>query len=261
MKKFMTYSWIAIGTIMETIGYPLANDIVLTMDVPQKQDIYNKFVAQTGLQKTAPDNYHVTVGWIKNVDPRDKIALSQYMKNKLATYNNFPFTFSHADRYLVGNRTPNKCPLVLFPDQKSKQQFEAINFNLSNFLYNFQSVSGKKYTFFDDVKPGTYTPHFTLANTHHIATHAIDRNAVISEINVKLAKYKKAHRAPYKTTLQAATKKNHQPLNKKVLAKKKAVVAKKAAMLAKKKAVAAKKAQHKAAKKAAIAKKKQHKKR
>lgn len=194
----MRKSLVFIFLISTALNSGFASEIVLTFEMENNhlkggstnQDIYNKFVTKTGLHKERSDNYHVTVGWIKNIDPQDKDSLNKHMRNKLNSYKHkHTFVFDHAGRYLV-NRTPDRCPIVLFPDDETTNNLKKINVDLSTHLKNYKSVSGNKYSFIDDIMPGTYTPHVTLANSKHIEAMKVDRDESIKKINGKLRNFK-----------------------------------------------------------------------
>lgn len=201
MKKIIVLAFVVICGISNL----LAHEIILVMDVSNRaqQDIYSTFITQTGLHKSAPDHYHVTVGWIRNIDPRDASSLTRYMTRKLASYKKVHtrFKVSHADRYLVGGRKFKRCPIVLYPKHDSRSKLEKINRNLARDLKCYKSITGKKYSFFRDVQPGTYTPHITLASTNHILTHHVNQNAAIKKVNSKILRFEKQN-GSYRITMR-----------------------------------------------------------
>ena len=158
-----------------------AKDIVLMLDLSNsdKREIYSRFVTKTGLHKKAADNYHVTVGWIQGVDPRDYGSLRQYMTRRLASYKKAASSFklSHAGKYLIGGRTRYHCPIVLYPTSGSRAKLEDINMNLASDLRHYRSRTGKRYNFSNDLHPRDYTPHITIANSTYISHNHVQRDA------------------------------------------------------------------------------------
>ncbi len=149
----------------------------------------------------------MTLAVIQNVDPIDGSALKSYLKNQLKKqYSKFviskgskagqlaiPVGLKKADRYLVGRRTQDKCPIVFYFTPHDQAMLKDANVFLLQALQNFNSPSGKKYTQFEnDLQPQNYIPHITIANTAYISGEKADRDAVISSLNSNLANAEKA---------------------------------------------------------------------
>lgn len=179
------------------IIYPADVLIKLIISKERQADIHANVVKYTGLGKTKPDNYHVTIAHVKNVDPKDKKALERFLKTELKKVVKnkiiWPAKFVKGGRYLMGGRTHDNCPIVLYPSKRTAIILKTINAHLSNTLSNFKAPSKKVYKHFaSDLQPISFTPHITLANTVYINNVGADRDAVISKIERNLKKYAKA---------------------------------------------------------------------
>lgn len=204
MKKIIQKSLLSL-----ILSYPVtvsAQEIVLMLDVSDtaKKGIYETLVTKTGLHKKSQDNYHVTVAWIKDVDSKDYKNLKKMMQEKLDHYKTLQqieFEADHADRYLLGGREEDNCPVVLFPTKKSKEILDLINVNLETDLKSFTSSVSRTYKFISEVKPENYQPHITLANTKHINEKKVDRDSSITMINKKIKGAGEKYGSAYRVTL------------------------------------------------------------
>jgi 2'-5' RNA ligase len=200
MKRL--FSYLAFGYLILFSLPCSAADVLITLYVckERKHQIYDDVVKNTGLGKKGPDNYHVTIAQVKDVDPSDagnlKAFLTKKLKEKCRSYLikkgknkgeiGIPVGLKHAGRYLVGGRTHHKCPIVLYLSPSSHEKMKDINRHLSQQLGHFK---GKKhYKFAADVSPENYIPHMTIADTAYINNADANRNDVISKLNRNLNK-------------------------------------------------------------------------
>lgn len=181
-------------------------DVVFTLAISKERqaDIHANVVKYTGLGKTKPDNYHVTIAHVDNVHLKDKKALQGFLKSELKKIVKngkiWPAQFVKGGRYVVGGRTYNNCPIVLYPSKGTAAILKTINAHLSNMLSHFKAPSKKVYKHFArDLQPIHFTPHITLANTIYINKVGADRDAVIGKIARNLKKYAQAQKKLKKT--------------------------------------------------------------
>lgn len=164
-------------------GGPNDKDLILVRHVPAKgsQHIYNKFV-KTNATGVIPYNYHITLGWVKDVAPQDLVPLKVQLDRVVKKYSKATFTPTGVKIYTV-NRLPTKSPLVLAPKVNEEQTFKQINIALYNELQKFNVARGKKYSFHQDVVPALYTPHITLVKSMDIKNNNLNRGQLIGLIN------------------------------------------------------------------------------
>jgi len=200
-KIFTSFSFIFIS-LFTTDSF--ADDLLIKFDIypHRKVKIHNEIVKNTGLHKKEPDNYHLTVAMIKDVDPRDFSALSAFLKDamKLKRPDDIEIELKNFGCYDVGahRKEVNNQPIVAYPDTKSYGDLIALNKYLYEHMKSFKSPSGKKYTFFDETIPGTYKPHITIANTKHINDQKADRTDVLQKLMRNMEQHK-----PYKFMLHS----------------------------------------------------------
>ncbi|KTD43031.1 hypothetical protein [Legionella parisiensis] len=174
-----------------------ANDLVLIYRVSEndKNQIYNKFVKNTIVaEKTnnKPRNYHVTLGWIRQVGQAKE--LRSFMKKELKNKEQFIYYFAPAALLHVAPNCPEpsnpknplnkKCTrnaVVLFPAQDSLETLKIINRELNEALERYNEVHGTKYKMDTDLLPKYFAPHITLANTSQIKQK--ERKRAINEVN------------------------------------------------------------------------------
>ena len=174
-----------------------ANDLVLILKVSanDKNQIYNKFVKNTIVAEATNNkarNYHVTLGWIRQVGAAKD--LRSFMKKELKSKEQFIYYFDKAALLNVSPDCPEpsnpknplnkKCKrnaVVLFPTEDSLQTLKMINQELNEALDRYNEAHGTKYKMDTDLLPKYFTPHITLANTSQIK--ATDRKRALNEVN------------------------------------------------------------------------------
>lgn len=177
-----------------------ANDLVLIYRVSEKDknQIYTKFVENTIVARKTnnkPRNYHVTVGWIRQVGKAKE--LRNFMKKELKNKEQFIFYFDPAGLLHVAPNCPepsnpknplnikcNRNAVVLFPAKDSLETLRMINRELNEALDRYNEEHGTKYKMDTDLLPKYFAPHITLANTSQI--NKKDRNRAVSEVNNKM---------------------------------------------------------------------------
>jgi 2'-5' RNA ligase len=173
-----------------------ADDLLIKFDIYEhrKVKIHNDIVKNTGLHKKEPDNYHLTVALIKDVDPLDFKALSTFLKEALTLKrpDDIEIQLKDFGCYDVGShrKEVNNQPIVTYPDAKSYGDLVALNKHLYEHMQTFKSPSGKKYAFFDETTPGTYKPHITIANKKYINDQKADRADVLAKLTRNLQQHK-----------------------------------------------------------------------
>jgi 2'-5' RNA ligase len=178
-----------------------ATNVLITFDmsIEQKEKIYNDIVRNAGLSKQGPDKYHITLAWVKGVDPEDAENLKLFLREKLKercetviaiqnreSERGFSIRLDHAGRYLVGSRTPDGYSVVLYLSPQSTDQLKDINLYLSEQLGHFKGR--KPYQFVPDVSPDNFLPHITVANQAYIKNVLANPDDVISRLNQNLRK-------------------------------------------------------------------------
>jgi 8-oxo-dGTP pyrophosphatase MutT (NUDIX family)/2'-5' RNA ligase len=191
----ITRPLVSLKTFLESIQnqpiLPIATQnlvISYSLNPLKRRALFDKVVNNHISGKTAPDHYHVTLGWIKNVEQSDCNLLQDHLQ-KIANAHlpQTTFTASSVKKYLV-NRKPDSCPLVLVPQPTEIQKLKSINEALFNGLQVYNATHKKNYTFFKDVHPQQYDPHITLANTNHIITMNLKYDQIINHINTTINK-------------------------------------------------------------------------
>lgn len=201
MNRMFKYALLGLLTILPAKSF--ASDVYLLLGIEdsRKTHIHQNIVTKTGLHKSNPDNYHVTLACVEKVDPKDQSALKEYLKTQLkAKYPNFVFDqgkkkgqfamsvgLKKAERYLVGGRKHDHCPLVFYFLPRHHDLLKEMNTFLALCLPGFKSPSGKKYSeFAHDQQPHNYIPHMTIANGKYIDGQKADRDEVIGKLNHNL---------------------------------------------------------------------------
>jgi 2'-5' RNA ligase/ADP-ribose pyrophosphatase YjhB (NUDIX family) len=167
----------------------LRQDVVVmySLPLPKNQELFNRFVNQAIPGKIMPDWYHVTLAWVPNV----KSTHAPLLQNHLQTIANqflgsATFTVDSAKRYLVGNRGPNSCGLVLSPRAQEIVQFKSINQRLQTEIQNFNQQHNENYQSLPDCSPGVFEPHITLARSRYINHLGLDRDRLLATVNQKI---------------------------------------------------------------------------
>lgn len=166
---------------------PKSQDIVTAYYLsPQKKNqLYNTYIRNSIPGKTKPDNYHITIGWVKNVQPKDHFLLQQHLQKVAEKYfNSATFTVDSIKRYVV-NRGLNGG-LILTPKANEARKFKVINQRLHTELHKFNVKHHSNYVFHRDVQTPLFEPHITVANTSHIHKFGINRDQTIKDITVKI---------------------------------------------------------------------------
>lgn len=192
------FSLILLGLFIQSVSPCVAGDLYLMFDIypERKTKIHKEIVTRTGLGKKQPDNYHVTIASIKNIDEADHQSLEMFLKAELKKICKedlkkgktieIEVQLKDAARYTV-NRNKEKCPVALFFDITSLKKLRGINKSLSDKLTDSNSTysapSGKKYQFCADTKPGTYQPHITVADTGWVNKCSYTRDHIIGKLN------------------------------------------------------------------------------
>jgi hypothetical protein len=168
---------------------PEGRDLVISYSIPSKkrQVLFQDVVKGSIAGKTRPDDYHITLGWVKNVDSSDYAVLRNHLNNIASTYldQRTTFTAAAAKPYLV-NRTANRCGVVLTPKPQEAARFKNINKALHQELKHYNQHTGNTYAFHKDLLPLAYVPHISLATTNHIQSLNLNRNRLIRQINSKI---------------------------------------------------------------------------
>ena len=153
---------------------------------PQKKnELYNAYVRNCIPGKVIPDNYHITLGWVENVQPKDHSLLKKHLqKTAEQYYNSATFTVNSIKRYTV-NRGTNGG-LILAPKPNEVRKFQIINQRLYAELQKFNKEHRCNYKFHRDVEVLKFEPHITIANTSHIHQFGINRDQIIKDITVKI---------------------------------------------------------------------------
>ncbi|OJW53418.1 MAG: hypothetical protein BGO67_01590 [Alphaproteobacteria bacterium 41-28] len=160
-------------------------DIIITYNLPphKNQALFDNIVHNNIPGKANPDNYHVTLAWIKNVNPNDYPLLQARLQAVAnAHLPQATFTASAVRRYTV-NRGHNACPLVLVPQPQEVANFKNIGLALFDEVHNFNVANGTNYQSHLDLHPIVQDPHITLANTHFIQQNNLNRDQIINGIN------------------------------------------------------------------------------
>lgn len=166
---------------------PGPQDIVTAYHLsPQKKnELYDTYVRNRIPGKIKPDNYHITLSWVKNVQPKDHFLLQKHLQ-KVAEqhFNSATFTVDSIKRYAV-NRGLNGG-LILTPKANEVKKFKVINQRLHTELHKFNVKHHSNYVFHRDVQTPLFEPHITVANTSHIHKFGINRDQTIKDITVKI---------------------------------------------------------------------------
>ena len=214
-------------------------DVVIAyhLSTQKKQELYGKYVVNMIPGKTRPDNYHVTLGWVQNVQPKHHNLLQTRLQ-KIADQQLASATFSvdSLKKYLV-HRQPNQSPLVLTPKASEIGKLKLINQILYKELQKFNAQNKCNYKFHRDVEKNTFEPHITISNNNHITKHGINRDQTIRIVTQKIKAYPLSVLHPTKVPViirKVAVKKKPAPQKKIVIKtkpapKKKIVVQKKPA--------------------------------
>src|SRR3990167_4895706 len=168
MNRFYKYALLGLLTILPTKAFASDVYLLLKIEDSRKTHIHQNIVRKTGLHKNKPDNYHVTLACVEKVDAKDQGALKKYLRAQLKSkYPNFilgqgkkkgqlalSVGLKNAERYLVGGRTNNHCPLVFYFLPSDHDTLREMNAFLAVCLPSFKSTSGKKYAEFShDQRP------------------------------------------------------------------------------------------------------------
>jgi hypothetical protein len=184
--KFLSLMAFSLPAIVNAM--PDANDLVIAYHIPhhKKHVLFQSLVQNAIPGKVVPDDYHVTLGIVRNVNNTDAGSLRRELESISDTHlNNATFTATAAKRYLV-NRMPDRSPIVLSPRPEEIARFRGINVALHNHLQSYNTRMGKGYVFHGDTVPAAYDPHITLVNRHHIQHWALDRDQLLNRINTRL---------------------------------------------------------------------------
>ena len=120
--------FILITFALSSVSLAGKNDLVVTYDVPPRKQItlFNTIVRDT-IPDAPKNNYHVTLGWIENVVPKDRRSLQACLKTYADQLcEGTTFTAHLVKRYLV-NRGYDTCPLVLTPQESEIEKLRGIN--------------------------------------------------------------------------------------------------------------------------------------
>ncbi|MBY0501395.1 MAG: hypothetical protein K2P93_05280 [Alphaproteobacteria bacterium] len=158
---------------------------VYRLSPQKKNELYDAYVRNHIPGKTKPDNYHVTLGWVKDVHPKDHSLLQKHLQKIADNYlNSTTFTVDSIKRYVV-NRGLNGG-LVLVPKANEVRKFRVINQHLHRELQKFNTKHHCRYAFHRDVEVPLFDPHITIANTSHIQQFGINRDQAIKDITLKI---------------------------------------------------------------------------
>jgi 2'-5' RNA ligase len=216
------------------VKIPESHDIVTAYHLSphKKNELYDTYVRNRIPGKIKPDNYHITLSWVKNVQPKDHFLLQKHLQKVAEQYfNSATFTVDSIKRYAV-NRGLNGG-LVLTPKANEVRKFKIINQRLHRELQKFNTKHQCNYGFHRDVEALNFEPHITVANTSHIHNFGINRDQTIKDIilKIKAKPFEVLHSpiqnrgvkksAPVSTNMQTKNKKTRKMASK-TLAKKKA---------------------------------------
>lgn len=99
------------------------------------------------------------------------------------------FTPTQVGRYIVGkDRTPEKCPLVVYPALDETAVFKRINLALQEKLEGMGKEQGFSYKFIPELQPENYLPHITLFSQPLLRTYDLveKKDQTIKRLNSHL---------------------------------------------------------------------------
>ena len=134
--------------------------------------LFQRYLSPVGLPGDYVHHGHVTVGWIRHIDPLDVKPLEKHMQRYFNKINpkHYLFTIDRLGEYKV-NRKPGNTPLILLP--KTASSFKRLNYFLDQHLRTFKGR--RTYALSVGTEPDLYVPHLTVVHEGMINQRKINR--------------------------------------------------------------------------------------